>query len=67
MEQAQQQKVPRVVIVGGGFAGINLARGLKRAPVEILLLDRHNVRRLIGRRRAGSANEERAGDGSGGL
>lgn len=42
MEQAQQQKVPRVVIVGGGFAGINLAKGLKKAPVEILMLDRHN-------------------------
>lgn len=34
--------VPKIIIVGGGFAGINLAKKLRRAPVEILLLDRHN-------------------------
>lgn len=33
---------PRVVIVGGGFAGINLAKALKRAPVQVVLLDRNN-------------------------
>ena len=32
----------RVVIVGGGFAGLNAARALKRAPVEITLIDRRN-------------------------
>jgi NADH dehydrogenase len=32
----------RVVIVGGGFAGLNAARGLRRAPVEITLIDRRN-------------------------
>ncbi len=32
----------RVVIVGGGFAGLTAARALKRAPVEITLLDRRN-------------------------
>ncbi|MDX2168215.1 MAG: NAD(P)/FAD-dependent oxidoreductase [Deltaproteobacteria bacterium] len=32
----------RVVIVGGGFAGLNAARGLKRAPVEVTLVDRRN-------------------------
>ena len=31
---------PRVVIVGGGFAGLNAARALKNAPVEITLIDR---------------------------
>src|SRR5437763_1014725 len=40
MESIHQR--PRVVIVGGGFGGINLARSLRRAPVEVLLLDRHN-------------------------
>jgi NADH:ubiquinone reductase (H+-translocating) len=32
----------RVVIVGGGFAGIAAARALKRANVEITLIDRRN-------------------------
>ncbi|WP_212006595.1 NAD(P)/FAD-dependent oxidoreductase [Chitinophaga sp. HK235] len=33
---------PRVVIVGGGFGGINLAKQLKHAPVQVILLDRNN-------------------------
>ncbi len=33
---------PRIVIVGGGFAGIELAKTLKDKPVDILMLDRHN-------------------------
>lgn len=33
---------PRVVIVGGGFAGINLAKALRHAPVQVVLLDRNN-------------------------
>ncbi|MBL8821784.1 MAG: NAD(P)/FAD-dependent oxidoreductase [Planctomycetia bacterium] len=32
----------RVVIVGGGFAGLTAARALRRAPVDITLLDRRN-------------------------
>src|SRR5229473_5439910 len=32
----------RVLIVGGGFAGIAAARALKRANVEITLIDRRN-------------------------
>src|SRR5690349_1499664 len=35
-------KVPRVVIVGGGFAGINAARELPRRGVQITLIDRTN-------------------------
>jgi NADH:ubiquinone reductase (H+-translocating) len=34
--------VPRVVIVGGGFGGINLAKKLRNAPVQIVMLDRNN-------------------------
>ncbi len=33
---------PLVVIVGGGFGGIELAKKLKEVPVEILLIDRNN-------------------------
>jgi NADH dehydrogenase len=33
---------PRVVVIGGGFAGLSVAKKLKNAPVDILLLDRHN-------------------------
>lgn len=33
---------PRVVIVGGGFAGLQAARALRRAPVDVTLLDRRN-------------------------
>jgi NADH dehydrogenase len=32
----------RVVIVGGGFGGLQAARGLRRGPVEITLIDRRN-------------------------
>src|SRR5258708_764858 len=34
--------MPRIVIIGGGFAGINLAKKLKNKPVEVLMLDKHN-------------------------
>lgn len=42
MENQQDKSYPKVVIVGGGFAGINLAKKLKIAPLEVVLLDRHN-------------------------
>ncbi len=32
----------RIVIIGGGFAGIQLARKLKNSPYEILLIDQYN-------------------------
>jgi len=40
-EPLLQQKT-RVVILGAGFAGLEAAKTLKRAPVEITLIDRHN-------------------------
>ncbi len=33
---------PRVVIVGGGFAGIHAARALRNLPVDITVVDRRN-------------------------
>lgn len=33
---------PRVVIVGGGFGGLHAAKSLRRAPVEVTLIDRRN-------------------------
>jgi NADH dehydrogenase len=35
-------KPPHVVIIGGGFGGLYAARALKRAPVEITVIDRTN-------------------------
>ena len=32
----------RVVVVGGGFAGINVVKQLRRQPVEVTLVDRRN-------------------------
>ena len=32
----------RVVIVGGGFGGLNAAQKFKGAPVEVTLIDRRN-------------------------
>jgi NADH dehydrogenase len=33
---------PHVVIVGAGFGGLAVARGLERLPVEVTLIDRNN-------------------------
>lgn len=33
---------PRVVIIGGGFAGIKLAKGLTQKHFQTVMLDRHN-------------------------
>src|SRR6476661_9871249 len=35
-------KASKVVIVGGGFGGIELAKKLRKADVQVLMLDRHN-------------------------
>src|SRR5690349_24548370 len=33
---------PRVVIIGGGFAGLNAAKKLAHEPVDVTLVDRKN-------------------------
>lgn len=33
---------PKIIVIGGGFAGLNAVKGLKNAPVDITLVDRRN-------------------------
>jgi len=40
--QAALATRPRVLILGGGFAGLNAARGLGALPVDVTLIDRSN-------------------------
>ncbi len=42
MELKDKSKFPKVVIIGGGFGGLQVARKLKDMPVEILMVDKHN-------------------------
>lgn len=35
-------KYPRVVIIGGGFAGIALSKKLRNKNVQVILIDKHN-------------------------
>ena len=37
-----KSNLPRVIIIGGGFAGIALAKKLKNKPIQVVLLDKHN-------------------------
>lgn len=37
-----QSNRPRVVIIGGGFGGLAAARALRRAPVQVILIDKNN-------------------------
>ena len=42
MSDTTSGRVPRVVILGGGFGGLYAARALKGAPVHVTLVDRRN-------------------------
>ncbi|WP_299109261.1 NAD(P)/FAD-dependent oxidoreductase [uncultured Tenacibaculum sp.] len=37
-----QTSFPRIVIVGGGFAGLAVARGLENQELQVVLIDKHN-------------------------
>ena len=39
---ARVAPIRRVLIVGGGFAGLWAARGLRGAPVQVTRVDQHN-------------------------
>ena len=34
--------IPRVIIIGGGFAGISLAKKLSKQDMQVVLIDKHN-------------------------
>jgi len=44
VSRAEDKKlsVPHIVIIGGGFGGLDAARALAGAPVRVTILDRHN-------------------------
>jgi len=42
MNTHDNAKFPKVVIVGGGFGGLQVASHLDGKPVDVLLLDKHN-------------------------
>lgn len=37
-----ERNFPRVIIIGGGFGGVEAARQFKDKEVEVLLIDRNN-------------------------
>jgi NADH dehydrogenase len=42
MNLTDQSKFPTVVIIGGGFGGLQVAKQLADKPVEVILIDKHN-------------------------
>jgi NADH dehydrogenase len=42
MPKTETRVLPRVAIIGAGFGGLEAARKLARAPVEVTVIDRHN-------------------------
>ena len=35
-------RLPQVIIIGGGFAGLDAARRLRRVACDVTIIDRHN-------------------------
>jgi NADH dehydrogenase len=42
MDTKDKAKFPQVVIIGGGFGGLQVAGNLQDKPVDVLMLDKHN-------------------------
>lgn len=42
MDSKNKSRFPKVVIIGGGFGGLQVARKLEDKPVEVLMVDKHN-------------------------
>src|SRR5512136_2105800 len=41
-QESEQPRPPRVIIVGGGFAGVAAAKALRDAPAQVVVVDRVN-------------------------
>ena len=41
------KKIPRVVIIGAGFGGLQAAQSLANTEVEVILIDRHNYHTFV--------------------
>ena len=46
MADQQNQKRPRIVIVGAGFGGVKLAKLFAKEDVDVMLVDHHNFQRF---------------------
>ena len=42
IHDTQKQRRPRVVVIGGGFGGLEVTRALRSVPVEVTLVDQKN-------------------------
>ena len=42
MNTTDKSRFPKVVIIGGGFGGLQVASKLEDKPVEVLMIDKHN-------------------------
>jgi NADH dehydrogenase len=42
MDQNQQQRRPLIVVIGGGFGGLSAVQSLRKAPVDVTLIDQRN-------------------------
>ncbi len=42
MNATETSRFPQVVIIGGGFGGLEVAKALADQPVDVLMLDKHN-------------------------
>ena len=42
LAKRSERSYPRVIVIGGGFGGVEVARKLKDKEVEVLLIDRNN-------------------------
>ena len=45
-DEFNDESLPRVVIIGGGFGGLNAAKALSNEAVEVLLVDRNNFHKF---------------------
>jgi NADH dehydrogenase len=42
LSEVSEARRPRVVVIGAGFGGLRVAQRLRNAPVDVLVIDRHN-------------------------